>query len=52
MSDMSEQPKPEPIIVHGQPVRQELMFSLEPVGKDWDGSYVPIRVLSYQPERE
>lgn len=36
----------------GSPTRYQGRFSLEPVGKEWDGTYRPIDELSYAPVSE
>lgn len=40
---------PKAVGAFGAPVKFQLRFLLEAVGKEWDGSYVPINQLSYAP---
>lgn len=42
-------PAPLAVGAFGAPVKFQLRFLLEAVGKEWDGSYVPINQLSYAP---
>lgn len=42
-------PAPRAVGAFGAPVKFQLRFLLEAVGKEWDGSYVPINQLSYAP---
>lgn len=41
---------PSSVCVAGSQVRMQARFLLEPVGKEWDGRYVPINDLSYAPD--
>ena len=41
---------PAAIGIVGAPVRFQMRFVLEPVAKEWDGSYVPADSVSYAPE--
>jgi hypothetical protein len=38
--------------IAGAVVRHQGRFKLEPVGREWDGRYVPIDQLSYRPNRK
>lgn len=40
---------PDGVAVYGAPTKYQARFELEPVGKEWDGSYKPIDALSYAP---
>lgn len=42
-------PAPRAVGTFGAPVKFQLRFLMEAVGKEWDGSYVPINQLSYAP---
>jgi hypothetical protein len=42
-------PAPDRILLQGAPVRYQMRLALEAVGKEWDGSYRPLRYLSYAP---
>ncbi|AWM38127.1 hypothetical protein GobsT_37800 [Gemmata obscuriglobus] len=41
---------PSAVGVAGAPVRVQMRLLLEPVGKEWDGSYRPVNELSYAPQ--
>ncbi len=41
---------PSAVGVAGVPVRIQMRLLLEPVGKEWDGSYRPVNELSYAPQ--
>ncbi|HEY1191394.1 MAG TPA: hypothetical protein VGE74_27415 [Gemmata sp.] len=41
---------PSAVAVAGAPVRIQMRLLLEPVGKEWDGSYRPVNELSYAPQ--
>ena len=40
-------PKPQKIVLHGCPREVVTTLSLDFVGEEWDGSFVPISQLSY-----
>ena len=41
---------PSAVGVAGAPVRIQMRLLLEPVGREWDGSYRPVNELSYAPQ--
>lgn len=44
--------KPSKVVVVGAPTLYQCRFLLEPVGEEWNGSYIPIDELSYKPADE
>lgn len=47
--NISRPQTPSVIVVSGAPIRIQARVPLEPVGKEWDGSYLEIDSLSYAP---
>jgi hypothetical protein len=43
---------PVAVAVAGAPIKWQWRFILEPVGREWDGTYLPINQLSYAPDAE
>lgn len=41
---------PDAVAVIGSPTRYQMRLALQPYGEEWDGSYVPINLLSYAPK--
>lgn len=46
---LKQPPAPAYVGAFGQPVKIQARFRLEAVGEEWDGTYVPINLLSYAP---
>jgi hypothetical protein len=42
---------PSNVVARGSPTRYQIRFRLRAVGKEWDGSWVPLERLSYAPAR-
>lgn len=47
---LSPPARPESVVIYGSPTRFQLRLVFRAVGKEWDGSWVPIDQLSYAPD--